>query len=79
MTRLMVDLKDFFLNYAEALPPSTIYECTVVKSYENGLLCLNFTCPGGVTFHQKAYELFRVVEKGDGTINILTVPTRLAM
>lgn len=75
MMRLKVDLKDFFLNYAEALPQSTIYECTVVKYYENGLLCLNFKCPGGVTFHQKAYEL----EKGDGTINILTVPTRLAM
>ena len=72
MKKLVLDLKEFFLNYAEALPPQTVFECNILESYPGGLLRLNLQHPENVTFQQKAYDLFRVIENnGDGTIDVL--------
>jgi hypothetical protein len=75
MKKVLVDLKEFFLNYAETIPLLTVFECTIIETYNNGLSRLNLQYPNGLTFQQKAYDLFRVIEKDDATIDILMVIT----
>lgn len=71
MKKVLLDLKEFFFNYAETIPSKTVFECTIIESYNNGLSRLNLQYPNDVTFQQKAYDLFRVIEKKDDTIDIL--------
>lgn len=68
-TRVVCDLKKFLLVYAENVPPQTCFQCTIVGKTDS-VLFLNMVHPGNLVFTQKAYDLFRVVDKADGTIDL---------
>lgn len=78
---LHIDLRQFLVNYADAVPDVTTFECILLGPVENGVMRLNWKPPYELTFQDKAYDLFRVVEKEDGTIDIMVAPvdSELAM
>ena len=68
-----VDLRDFLSSYAEDVPKCTVFNCTILESACRGRVRLNMRPPENLTFTQKAYDLFRVVEQANGTVNILVL------
>ena len=66
-----VDLKDFLSSYAEDVPTCTVFKCTILQSDDRGRVRLNMRPPKNLRFIDKAYDLFRVVEQENGTVDIL--------
>lgn len=75
MVYVTVDLRDFFHSYAEQIPEGTVFTCAVVESIDgptkSGRVYLNMRPPPCLKFAEKAYSLFRVVDRADGTVDML--------
>ena len=59
------------MNYAETLPQSTMVECAVLEPLQHNFFRLNLRPPDELKFQQKAYDLFRVIDKENNTIDII--------
>lgn len=62
---MRLDLRKFLESYAEEVPENTVFECNLLT------MRANITPSPDLRFSDKAYDLFRVIEQDDGTVDIL--------
>ena len=68
---ISLDLREFFASYAEVVPQKTLYECIIIEELDDITLRLRIKPDDSLSFTQKAYDLFRVIDRENGTVDIL--------
>lgn len=69
---MLVDLQDFFRQYAVEHPEQTVYECTVLDRIKNSYdVAIVEVCVPGLVLSEKTYELCRCEDLESGRWKLL--------
>lgn len=71
MSKISLDLRNFFESYADVVPQNTLYDCIIVEELDDTRMRLRIKPDDDLRFTQKAYDLFRVIDRENDTVDIL--------